>query len=198
MHLCAPETKTEHFWSCVWQSIILKNCNIVRRQHLDHRMHLATSNVEVFTGSNLTLQSKNRTSTILDTAAQIIKIWLHVSQLEPGIQDERLPWVMCKHELAWCWEHHDGWLTWPHYVFPIIRWPLFHLLSLFSVIRCLAISALPWMLDLWCSHQTVFVETFLKWILSSAVTSAAVLLWFIVTFLFNVSLSFCFFDHYSS
>ena len=39
---------------------------------------------------------------------------------------------------------------------------LFHLWALISVIRGLAIAALPWMLDLWRSHQTVFVETVFK------------------------------------
>jgi len=95
-----PQTKTEHFWLCVWRNVVLKNCIIVMKQHLDHRMYLATSNVHVVTGSNSTIQSKYRSSRILDTAAQIIKIWLHVSQLEPGMQDYRLPWVMSKHK---CW-----------------------------------------------------------------------------------------------
>ena len=39
---------------------------------------------------------------------------------------------------------------------------LFHLLALFSVIRGLAIAALLWMLDLWSSCQTVFVEMVFK------------------------------------
>ena len=41
VHLHAPESKTEHFWLCVWGQIVLKNCIIVRK-HLDHRMHLTT------------------------------------------------------------------------------------------------------------------------------------------------------------
>ena len=41
VHLHAPQTKTEHIWLCVWQ-IVMKNCVIVRKQHLNHRMHLAT------------------------------------------------------------------------------------------------------------------------------------------------------------
>ena len=100
VHLHAPQTKTEHFWLCVWRTVVLKNCLIVRKQHLDHRMHLATANVHVVTGSNSTIQNKYRTSRIVDTAAQIIKIWLHVSQLEPGIQDYRLSWAMSKHKPA--------------------------------------------------------------------------------------------------
>ena len=35
-------------------------------------MHLATSNVHVVTGSNLTIQSKYGTSRILDSAAQLV------------------------------------------------------------------------------------------------------------------------------
>ena len=53
------------------RSVILKNCIIVRKEHLDHRMHLASKNVHVVTGSNSTIQSKYSTSRILDTAAQI-------------------------------------------------------------------------------------------------------------------------------
>jgi hypothetical protein len=54
-----------------------------------------------------------------------------------------------------------------------------------------------WMLDLWSSRQTVLVQTWSsRWILSSAVTFAAVVVWFLDTFLFNVrqslSLSFGF------
>ena len=54
-----------------------------------------------------------------------------------------------------------------------------------------------WMLDLWSSHQTVLVQTgSSRWILSSTVTFAAVVVWFLDTFLFNVwqslSLSFGF------
>jgi len=62
----------------------------------------------------------------------------------------------------------------------------FNLLALFSVIRGSAIAAVPWMLDLWNSCQTVFVERSSRWILSSAVTFAEVLLWYIDTILFNV------------
>jgi len=41
VHLLAPQTWTEHFWLCVCGLIvILKNCIIVRKQHLDHRMQL--------------------------------------------------------------------------------------------------------------------------------------------------------------
>jgi len=71
-HLHASQKKTEHFWLCVWQIVVLKNCNIVRKQHVNQRMHLATSNVDIVTGSNSTIQSKYRTSRLLAIAAQII------------------------------------------------------------------------------------------------------------------------------
>jgi len=73
---------------------------------------------------------------------------------------------------------------------------LLHLLMLFSIIRRSTIAALPRMLVLWSSYQTVFVETASRWILISAVNFAAVLVRFIDTVLFNVwqsiSLSFGF------
>jgi hypothetical protein len=43
VHLHAPQTKTEHFSGCAdGQTVILKNCIIANKQHLDHRMHLIT------------------------------------------------------------------------------------------------------------------------------------------------------------
>jgi len=39
---------------------------------------------------------------------------------------------------------------------------LFRRLTLFSVIRGLAMAALPWMLDVWSSRRIVFVETVFK------------------------------------
>jgi len=93
---------------------------------------------------------------------------------------------------TWWWEQCEGWLIW-HYEFPIIRcqalWSthhLLHFLALFSVVRGSTIAALPWMLVLWSSCHPVFVETASRWIIISAVTFAAVLVWFIDTILFNV------------
>jgi len=69
---------------------------------------------------------------------------------------------------------------------------LFHLLGLFSVIRGLAVAVLPWILDLWSSCQTVFVETVFK----MNIKFCCHLLWFLDPILFNVrwslSLSFGF------
>jgi len=97
---------------------------------------------------------------------------------------------------------HWKYVIWSYYIFLIIRRPGFMIItssfSSFSVV----FSYLLWMLDLWSSFQTVFVETVSSWwILSSAVTFAAVVLWFLDTILFNIwqSLSISFgCDHYSS
>jgi len=42
VHLHAPQNKTEHFWLCVWTIVFLKNCIVVRKQHMVTWMHLAT------------------------------------------------------------------------------------------------------------------------------------------------------------
>jgi hypothetical protein len=71
--------------------------------------------------------------------------------------------------VLWSWHHH------------------LHIWELFSVIRCLAVAALTWMLDLWSSRQAVYMETgSLRWIFSSAVTCAAVVLCFFETLLLSV------------
>jgi hypothetical protein len=45
-----------------------------------------------------------------------------------------------------------------------------HIWALLSVFRGLAIAALSWMLKLWSSHRTAFVETWSStWIIISAV-----------------------------
>jgi hypothetical protein len=51
---------------CVYgQNVILKkNYIIVRKQHVDYRMHMVTLNVHVVTDSNSTMQSNYRTSRI--------------------------------------------------------------------------------------------------------------------------------------
>jgi hypothetical protein len=58
---------------CVYgRIVVLKNCIIVRKKHQDQRMRLVTYNVRVITSSNSIIQSKYRSSRILDTAAQLI------------------------------------------------------------------------------------------------------------------------------
>jgi len=84
-----------------------------------------------------------------------VKIRPHVSQLEPDIQDYWLPWAFSKHKLGLMLEktrrttrltilrisNHQ---TSKFYDYLTI---FFRLLA-FSVIRGLAIAAVPWMLDL--------------------------------------------------
>jgi hypothetical protein len=124
------------------------------------------------------------------------QIHLHVSQLESGIQDYRLPRAFGL-MLGTTWRT----IIWPYYVIPVIRRPgfiitqFFLLLALFSVTRSLAIANLLWMSEFWNSRRTVCVETGSSgWILSSAVTFAAAVQWFLDIILFNVwrSLSFTF------
>jgi hypothetical protein len=112
----------------------------------------------------------------------------HFSLLEFGFSDCRLPWVFSKCKLflmegtTWRTTHltitrarfqlshvHVLW-SWHH---GLLNW------ALLSVIRCLATAALPWMLDWWTSHRTVFVRTKTsRWIFSSSVTCAPVVLSF--------------------
>ena len=97
--------------------------------------------------------------------------------------------------LARCLEQHKGWLILPYFQSSDgqVLWSshqLYHLLAVFSLIRGLAIAALTWMLDLWSSHQTVFVETVFKMNNNFCCHLYAVLLWFTDTILFNVWWSF--------
>jgi hypothetical protein len=58
--------------------------------------------------------------------------------------------------------------------------------ALLSVIRGLAVAALLWILELWSSRETVFVETVSsRWLFSFAGRCAAVVLWFFETSLLN-------------
>ena len=94
---------------------------------------------------------------------------------------------------ALCWEQREGWLIWPYYVFSIIRWPGFMIITpSFSYFRAVFSN------QRFSSTMDVgFVKLpsdFLwnqssRWISSSAVTFAAVLLWFTDTLLFNVQRS---------
>jgi len=105
---------------------------------------------------------------------------------------------------AWYWEQRRWRPTGPCYIFPVIRRPGFMIIrpcsspvSVDFSNQRFSIWAVPWILDLCSSCQTVFVETGCsRWILSSAVPCAAVVVWFIGTIHFNarryLSLSFGF------
>ena len=97
---------------------------------------------------------------------------------------------------AWWWEQCEGWLIWPYYVFPVIRWPGFVIITPsfsplvpFSVIRSLEIVAVPWMLDLWSSCKTFCGNGLQDEYYVLDITFATVLPWFINTILFNVQRS---------
>jgi hypothetical protein len=80
------------------RNVILKNCNIFRKQPPGHRMHLITYNVHVITGSNSTNQRNYRTNRIPRYC------WFHVSQLEPGIQFYRFSWAFFEQKPGLMWE----------------------------------------------------------------------------------------------
>jgi len=90
----------------------------------------------------------------------------------------------CPHiNLAWCWEQHEGWPIWTYYVFPINRWPGFVTITP---------SFSPFNNQRFSSTMDVgfvkLLSDFLwnqssRWILTSVVTFAAVLLRFTGTIL---------------
>ena len=104
----------------------------------------------------------------------------------------------------WCWEQCEGWLIWPYYVFPIIRHPDFMVITppfspcsvVFSNQRFsnsssnVEVGFVKLSSDRFCGNGSSW------WFLSSAVNSAAVVILFLGTILFNVwwylSLSFDF------
>jgi hypothetical protein len=120
----------ENFWPCVRANYTLKNCTLVRKQHLDHRMHLVTWNVLVVTCSNLTIQNNYRTRRIprhccpnhhrsasmfhrRKQAFKIIGFLGHSLNINP----------------AWCWEQCDGRIIWLYYIFATIRCPSFMIIN---------------------------------------------------------------------
>jgi hypothetical protein len=74
------------------RSNTLKNRILVRKQHPEHRVHLVNYNIHVVSGFNSTSHSNYRITNILLPKSSQIR--LHVSQLEPGIQE----WVFSKHK----------------------------------------------------------------------------------------------------
>jgi hypothetical protein len=122
---------------------------------------------------------------------KLSQVYFHVSQLEPGIQDYRLLWPDVGNNLK---DNSSDHITYFHSSDITLS---FCLLTWCSLISGLTNITLQWMLDLWRSYQIVFVETgSSKWMLSSAATIAAVVLWLLDAILFNVrwslSLSFGF------
>jgi hypothetical protein len=113
--------------------------------------------VHVLPCSNLAMKGNNGTNRILyhDITVQQPQNLTHNSS------DHITRFQLSHVQVLWSWHH------------CLCIW------ALLSVIRGLAIATLAWMLDLWGSHQTVFVETgSSRWIFHSAVTCAAVVVWF--------------------
>ena len=94
----------------------------------------------------------------------------------------------------WCWEQCEGWLIWPYYVFPIIRYPDFTIItpsfSLCSVVFSnqgfsnsssnIEVGFVKLPSDCFCGNGSS------RWFLSSTVNFAAVVILFLGTILFNV------------
>jgi hypothetical protein len=159
--LHTAQTYTEHFWLCVWRTVILKSCFIVRIQHLDNRMHLVTWTFHVVTGSNSTCQSNYRNSRIpryccpnqTDPPPCFTVGSRHSgSQASLGVRPNVGNSV--KGQIAYFRSSDVQVLSPSHH--------LFRLLVLFSVIGGLAIAALPCMLDVWSCRWIVFVKTVFK------------------------------------
>jgi hypothetical protein len=112
--------------------------------------------------------------------------------LQPDIPDCRLTWVFSKLNSSWCTQQRERWLIRPYHacVSSCLMFSFYGrdtIWALLSVIRGLTIAVLPWTLDLWSSRRTAFVETgSSRWIFSSVVTYAAVVLWFFETIFLNV------------
>ena len=91
--------------------------------------------------------------------------------------------------LAWCWVQCEGRLTWPCYMFPINRRPGFIIVTP-SFSPFIVVGFVKLWLDCLCGNR-IF-----RWILNSAVTFAAAVLWSFLDTLLNVrrslSLSFGF------
>ena len=175
-------------------TVTLKNCITVTEKHLDHRMNLFIQNVHVVTGNNSTVQ---RTSRIPRYCAQIITDPPACSTVGTKHSGQQAS-LGILHTQTWPYMENmdDSCDHTTYFQSPDIHvlWSLHHLCNLsvlFSVIGGLAIIALLWMLDLW-SSWTVFVGTAFftsRWISSSAVTYAALVLCFLDTILFNVQWS---------
>ena len=95
-----------------------------------------------------------------------------------------------------CWEQHEGWLTWPYYVFAIIRCPGFMIIapsfSSFSVDSSnqrFSNRNSSMDVDLWSSCRLFLGSRVFGKDMGSAVTFAVTVLWFLDTILFNVQRS---------
>jgi hypothetical protein len=175
---------------------ILKNC-VIGKKHLVYRMRLVTKNVHVVTGSYSTIQSNCRTNRLPRYCCPS-----HHRYASLFYSWNQSFWIIGflghspNTNTAWCSKQREGRLILSRlailriYNYQTSRFydhhTTFFRLFAFSVIRGLAIAALLWMLDLRNSRRTIFVETgSSRRILSSAVTFAAAVLWFLDTALLH-------------
>ena len=175
---------------CMGESSSWKIASLLGNNIWTIRLHLITQDVHAVTGSSSTIQSNYETSIIPKyccpnhhRSASMFHSWKQAFIIidflghSPNIKPARCLGTTWRNILR----------------FPVISRPGFMIITpslspfcVFSVIGGLAIAALPRMLDLWNCRRTVFVETWSsRWILSSAVTFAAVVVWFSDTILLN-------------
>jgi hypothetical protein len=146
-------------------------------------MHLITQPVHVLPCSNSAMGPTEYCTTILLPKPSLNLP--RVSLLEAGIRDCRFSWVFSKRKLflmkgtAWRITHVTKSRVYLQLSDVQVLWSWHHYLriwALFSGIRSLATAALRWMLDLWGSGCTVFVETgSSSWLFSSAILSPVLL-----------------------
>jgi hypothetical protein len=114
-----------------------------------------------------------------------------VSLLELSISDYRLPWVFSRQTFRDVGNSMKATHLTISRVFSFLSSRFCghdtNIWALLSVIWGSAVGTVLWTLDLWSSRWTVFVETWSpRWIFNSAVTCAAIVLWFFQTVLLNV------------
>jgi hypothetical protein len=164
VHLNALQTMTEQFQLCEWRHCSLGKlhcCSEITSESLDGctwSPNLSTYSLTVIRPWRVIMGPTEFYTTILLPKPSLNLP--RVSLLEPGIPDCRPPWVFPKRKLFLMLETacRTSHLTTSLARFQLsdvhVLWPWHHCLSIWalpSVIRGLAIAALPWILDLWSS-----------------------------------------------
>ena len=132
--------------------VILKNCIIGRKQHLDYSMHLVTENVHIATGSNWTIPSNYRISRILRYCCPNRHGPPPYVTIGTSSQDYRLPWAFSRRKpglmlgTVWKTTFSSDHITYIQASDIQALWPSYHFLLsvLFSIIKGLAIAVVPW------------------------------------------------------
>jgi len=172
-------------WVYGW-IVILKNCIIGRKQHLDCKMCLITKNAHIATGSNWSIPSNYRTGRIQRYCCPNHHRPPPCFTIGTSKQDYRLPWVFSRHKPSLMLGNslEDCFLIWLYYVFPAsdiqALWPSYNFLTFSVVFSNQRFCNCSCTMDCICEAVVrlffFFSETrSLRWILSTAVTFAAVL-----------------------